>query len=43
MGKDLKNITPKDFGYGDCRHILLNDLKPIEDFIQLYKNKKVII
>ena len=42
MGKDLKEIKPKDFGYGLCRHKLLSELKPIEDFINLCKENKVI-
>ena len=42
-GEDLKKITPKDFGYGPCRHMLLKDLKSIESFIKLCKDKKDII
>ena len=41
-GEDLKKIEPKDFGYGLCRHIMLKDLKSIEKFIKLCKEKKVI-
>jgi len=41
-GNDLKKIKPKDFGYGPCRHILLSDMKSIENFIKLCKDKKVI-
>ncbi|GAI56647.1 unnamed protein product, partial [marine sediment metagenome] len=43
IGEELKNIPPQDFGYGLCRHILLKDLKPIENFIKLYKEKKKIV
>lgn len=42
MGKDLKEIKPKDFGYGLCRHKLLSELKPIENFINLCKENKII-
>jgi hypothetical protein len=42
MGKDLKNIKPKDFGYGLCRHKLLSELKPIENFIKFCKENKFI-
>ena len=41
-GKELGNIEPQDFGYGLCRHVPLNELKSIENFISLCKqNKKV--
>ena len=42
MGDDLKEIKPKDFGYGLCRHKLLSELKPIENFINLCKENKII-
>jgi hypothetical protein len=30
---ELKKVYPKDFGYGPCRHWLLKNLHPIEDFL----------
>ncbi len=42
MGSELNNIPPKDFGYGLCRYMLLNSLKPIEKFIELAINNKKI-
>lgn len=33
-GEDLKDIIPKDFGYGLCRHLYLNQLLSIEQFIE---------
>lgn len=42
IGNDLKKIKPKDFGYGLCRHKLLSELKPIENFINLCKENKAI-
>ena len=36
-GKELSEVYPKDFGYGPCRHWLLEDLHPIEDFIKKAK------
>jgi hypothetical protein len=42
MGSELSAIPPKDFGYGPCRYMLLNSLKPIERFIELALNNKKI-
>jgi hypothetical protein len=42
MGPDLSSVPPKDFGYGPCRYMLLNSLKPIERFIDLALNNKRI-
>lgn len=42
MGENLKEIEPKDFGFGLCRHKFLSDLKPIEKFIELCKKNKKI-
>ena len=42
-GEDIKKVPSKNFGYGKCKHILLNDLKPIEMFVQLASDKQLII
>jgi hypothetical protein len=43
MGSELSAIPPKDFGYGPCRYMLLNSLKPIERLIELaQQNKKIV-
>ena len=37
-GKELANVPPsRQFGYGPCRHWLLKDLYPIEDFLKKAK------
>jgi len=41
-GEELKKIKPKDFGHGLCRHKLLRDLKPIEEFIKYCKADKKV-
>lgn len=42
LGEALKNIPPKDFGYGLCRYFFLEKLSPIEQFIQYCKEHKKI-
>ncbi len=42
-GEDIKKIPSKNFGYGMCKHIFLNDLNPIKQFIELASAEKVII
>lgn len=41
-GQKLAEIKPKSFGRGPCRHILLEDLIPIRQFIHLARAGKVI-
>ena len=41
-GEAMARVPPKDFGYGLCRHISLNDLKPIERFMELCIDNKPI-
>jgi len=42
-GDDLKKVNPRDFGNGPCRHIKLNDLTSIEQFIKYCKNGKKVV
>jgi hypothetical protein len=42
MGKKLSEVPPKNFGYGFCRYMLLNELQPIEKMVLLAKNKQRI-
>jgi hypothetical protein len=30
----LSSVKPKDFGHGLCRHLLLSELSPIDDFVK---------
>ena len=36
-GLELERVNPKNFGYGLCRHWLLKNLHPIEDFLKKAK------
>jgi hypothetical protein len=42
-GDDLKHIIPANFGTGLCRYIKLNEMKPIDRFVDLAKNGDKII
>ena len=41
-GEELKKIKPFNFGTGLCRHIKLNNLKPIEKLISLAKKEMLV-
>lgn len=38
----LSSVQPKDFGHGSCRHLLLSELNPIDDFVKKARLGEVI-
>ncbi len=38
----LNSTQPKDFGHGPCRHLLLSELSPIDDFVKKARLGEVI-
>lgn len=41
-GDEMNKITPRDFGYGLCRYMLLDQLKPMDQFVLQCKLKNRI-
>jgi hypothetical protein len=39
LGADMLKVEPKDFGYGFCRYMMLDELNPIEEFIRMCQKK----
>lgn len=42
-GNEMKKVLPKDFGYGLCRAMFLNELKPMSRFVELCKKGERIV
>jgi hypothetical protein len=38
----LSSVKPKDFGHGLCRHLLLSELSPIDDFVKKARLGEVV-
>ena len=38
----LSSVQPKDFGHGSCRHLLLSELNPIDDFVMKARLGEVV-
>jgi hypothetical protein len=38
-GEEMKKVKPKDYGYGLCRAMFLDELKPMSQFIELCKKE----
>lgn len=41
-GKLLLQNEPKDFGYGPCRNLMLNELKSLDEFLEHCKANRVV-